>query len=114
MKRVELERRWEEAIIGQRASGLSIKEYCEQRTLCRQSFYEWRKRLGLRKEDENLGSGVNASESFMRIKPPEALLSDQPDKIATIQIETPNGYKVNTVVVDENGLRNVLHVLGTL
>ena len=39
---------WRERINAQGRSGLSVKQFCGQQEITEQSFYYWRKRLGLR------------------------------------------------------------------
>ena len=36
---------WRERIEGQERSGVSVKQFCEERGFTEQSFYSWRKRL---------------------------------------------------------------------
>jgi hypothetical protein len=36
---------WRERIAAQERSGVSVKQFCEERGLTEQSFYSWRKRL---------------------------------------------------------------------
>lgn len=37
---------WRGIVRRQVESGLTVKQYCERESVCEQSFYSWRKRLG--------------------------------------------------------------------
>jgi hypothetical protein len=109
------QKRWREVINRQRTSGLSIKDFCEQRGINGPGFYVWRKRLGM-----SDGKAKNApiapagqcgeekpakrlTNGFMRLVPPAGSKE--------ISIETPNGYKVNG---GQAGLKEVLEALRAL
>ena len=118
-RKARTQRRWQESIKKQKASGLSIKDFCEQNRLNGPSFYVWRKRLGMSKSKaENTAilpedhrnkhnSSKILSKGFVRLMPPTV-------ESRVIRIETTNGYKVDTGYVGEDGLKNVLRVLQAL
>jgi hypothetical protein len=114
MKRriTKAQNRWREAIKSQGKSGLSIKNFCEQRGINSPGFYVWRKRLGMSnvktEDDRNLATGrcgedkpaKGLRDGFMRLVPPAG--------VREISIETPDGYKVNA---GQAGLKEVLEAL---
>ncbi len=117
MKRrtAKTQKRWQGAIKRQSTSGLSIKDFCEQRGLNGPSFYVWRKRLGMSdgktKDEHTLPAGrcgedkpaKRLTNGFMRLVPPAGPRD--------LSIETPNGYKVNA---GQAGLKEVLEALKAL
>jgi hypothetical protein len=112
---VKTQKRWQEAIKKQRTSGLSIKDFCEQRGLNGPSFFVWRKRLGMsngKTKDVSIPPAGRCGEDkparrltngFMRLVPPTGSRE--------LSIETPNGYKVNA---GQAGLKEVLEALKAL
>jgi hypothetical protein len=126
------QQRWREAILGQRESGLTIREFCEQRKLSRPSFFLWRKRLGMAKQEaavpalpvtrcgkskpsKSLSKGFipakGGAVGFVRLMPRPALEVGLKAEWMTIRIETPNGYRVQAGQMGEEGLKSVLTVL---
>ena len=117
MKRrtAKTQKRWQEAIKRQQASGLRIKDFCKQQGLNGPSFFVWRKRLGMgngkAKDGPFLPTGRNGenkpvkrlTNGFMRLVPPAGSIG--------LSIETPNGYKVNA---GQAGLKEVLEALRAL
>jgi hypothetical protein len=98
---------WREAILAQRKSGLNISAFCEQRKLCRPSFFVRRKQLGLMKETAQEGK----SKGFRRIQPPIPM---GPTAELRAVIETPNGYRVHAGLIGAEELKSVLDVIKCL
>lgn len=83
---------WRAIVLACPGSGLSILQYCKNQNICLTNFYAWRKRLGLT---------VNSKIGFVRLNQP-ALPS------RGINIETPNGYKIEVNGFDELTLQKIL------
>jgi hypothetical protein len=96
--RSKVVRRWQDVIRAQEASGLSAGRYCRREKICAHSFYIWRKRLR---------TTAASAGGFVRLMPPEELS-------ASIEITTPNGYRVGMRHSDEAVLRSVLLVVRAL
>lgn len=124
-QRGQAQDRWREAIVAQRKSGLSIKEFCERRKLSGPGFFVWRKRLRM-VDGETAGSGANgrlcgnkeearATKGFMRLMPPVPSVGvGGPEVDAAIRITTPNGYMVEAGYKGDVGIKSVLGVIKCL
>jgi len=110
----QTKQKWRGIVLAQKTSGLYPIEFCRQNNICRPSFYQWRKMLGM--ADEAAGSGMiaipgkdilrtkNLPRGFIRVMPPI-------EKTEGICVETPNGYQVKTGQIGESGLKSVLEML---
>ena len=45
---------WETIIKGQVSSGQSVTQHCRQKSVCKTSFYDWRRRLGMLKSQKSI------------------------------------------------------------
>jgi transposase len=90
---------WRERIAEQERSGISVKEFCEDRSLTEQSFYVWRKRL--RKQQP------------MRFALLETgLACQQPGREADLEVVLATGERLRIGAgVDSRVLRAVLEAL---
>ena len=86
---------WRAIVLTYPDSGLSIAQYCKNQNICLTNFYAWRKRLGL---------ALNPKIGFIRLNQPALPLRD-------INIETPNGYKIEVNGFDELTLQRLLGVV---
>jgi hypothetical protein len=115
--RVQTIQKWRKIVLGQKSSGMLPMEFCREHNICPQSFYTWRKQLGMDHEPEETDlSLAHDTESrglqsipkrFMRLMPPTT-------EQETFYIETPNGYKISAGYIKENSLKQVLEILRAL
>lgn len=102
-------RYWQRAIREAARSGMSIREFCQQRKLNVGQFYWWRSRLKetWRRRTLRKAGGGNGAASF-------ALVSSEPDALdAGIELLLGDGRRLRiSRGVDETTLRSVLAVLG--
>lgn len=97
------ERFWRQVIARQRASGLSIRAFCECEGLTESSFYLWRRELGRR-----TAPGRAARATFVPLR----VLPDPSAAAAAIEIALPSGTVVRLRAgFDEQELRQVLAAL---
>jgi hypothetical protein len=110
-KHTKTHRRWQELVQRQAASGLSIREFCEQEQISQPSFYAWRRRLrqqpggGKRSPDTRRGGDrVGASGEFIPLH-----LVDAP---SIWEVVHPSGYRVRVSgEVNAMALQCILSVL---
>ena len=97
MEQKEITRqKWQALVKAQQESQLPVREFCQQRNVCKTTFYGWRKQMGF---------GENKTSGFMQITPVMAIAHPR------IHIETPNGYRVE---VEQVGLKNIFEMLRVL
>jgi len=89
---------WRAIVLARPGSGLSIAQYCKNQNICLTNFYAWRKRLGL---------AVNPKTGFIR-------LNQTTLPLRGINIETPNGYKIEINGFNELTLQKVLGVINAI
>ena len=89
-------KQWQEIILGQPASGLSISQYCNNKNINISNFYAWRKRLS---------SNENPKPGFLRIVKPSF------PAVRDLRIETPNGYKIELNGFDESIFQKILGLI---
>jgi transposase-like protein len=105
--------RWRERVDRQRASGLSVDQYCENEGITRSSFYRWIRRL-------NEGGVPERSPSADHRSPPESEPSEPmfvpvSVKAAPVEIELPNGAVVRlSTGICEALLMEVIRAVGAL
>ena len=102
--------KWEDRVARQRASGLSVAEFCRRERVHPVSFYGWRRRLQGRAPTATRGS--RTSRAFL---PVELLAEDSTRAVerSPQMCELVLGSLVCRVPrdVDEDGLRRLIHLL---
>ena len=92
-------KQWQKILFAQPTSGLSISQYCKNKSINLSNFYAWRKRLS---------SNESPKPGFLRlIKPSFPTLKD-------LRIETPNGYKIELNGFDESIFQKILGLVKTI
>jgi transposase-like protein len=84
-KNGETRRRWQELVRQQAASGLSVREFCEQEQISRPSFYAWRRRLA-----QQAGSVVQSPATGGDREEPHAMREFIPVRL----LDTPSAWEV--------------------
>ena len=77
---------WKERVVACRGSGLSVKDWCEQKGYSRKTYYRWeREVLGLVSEQ------MTKQETAMQIQPNSMtpVFEEMPAPVAQIQAEAP-------------------------
>jgi transposase-like protein len=105
--------RWQERIDGQRASGLSVEEYCRCGGFARSSFYRWIRRLGEDGVPERSRStarrGQAKSEACQPVFVPVSV------KALPVEIEFPNRCMVRlSSGISESLLVEIIRAVGAL
>ena len=110
-KNAKKELGWREILKRQADSGVSVREFCTSEGVSEPSFYAWRKKLGMQKDDrarprperrrkDRSGNG--------RLFVPLQVL----DTAATLEIMHPVGYRIHVSGdVNPETLRQVIEVL---
>jgi len=95
---------WREALVRQRASGLSIQRFCAQEGLAAATFFVWKRRLG---------SEAGGRATAVNFAPVRVLAEESPAAaVGTIEILLPQDRRVRlTGTVDRQQLAAVLAVL---
>ena len=92
---------WKQIICEQEASGKSVSAYCRQEDINGRTFYNWRKKLGNRKEIKE--------EGFIQIK----AIENRSGKI--LRIQTPGGYHLEVEPgTEKNYVQSILTILAEL
>ena len=92
---------WKQIICEQEASGKSVSAYCRQEDINGRTFYNWRKKLGNRKEIKE--------EGFIQIK----AIENRSGKI--LRIQTPGGYHLEVEPgTEKNYVQSILAILAGL
>ena len=104
----EKARHWERTIHEATRSGISILEFCRQRSLQKSQFYWWRRRLKARRPQRTFRKQNKGQASF-------ALVSDKPELMdAGIELVLVGGRRLRiSKGVDETTLRTVLSAMGS-
>ena len=105
--------RWRERIDGQRASGLSVEEYCRNGGFARSSFYRWIRRLredGVPERSRSTeGRGQPKSEAGEPVFVPISV------KALPMEIEFPNRCVVRlSSGISESLLVEIIRAVGAL
>ena len=96
------EAHWRRQVQKQKASGLSVREFCEQKGLVESAFYYWRREIEQRNRE---GSGVGKS-AFLPIE------VEAPAHESAIEVALASGYVVRVRGgFDADTLRQLLAVL---
>ncbi len=89
---------WTEIINRHKASGKTIKTYCQEEGLCSQSFYSWRKRLSTVKKV--------APKKFVQLSRPNDFFG------YAIKISTPQGLQIEVSPHANAGcIKDIIHSL---
>jgi transposase-like protein len=105
--------RWRERIDGQRASGLSVEEYCRTGGFARSSFYRWIRRLredGVPERSRSLERrGQPKSETCEPVFVPVSV------KVLPVEIEFPNRCVIRVSSgISESVLAEIIRAVGGL
>jgi hypothetical protein len=92
------EQSWREVLVEFRASGQSVREFCQQRRLVESAFYYWQRELQ-RRDAEPAPSSPPA---FVPVKVVAA---------ATIEVRCPSGHVVSLSNADSDMLRHLFAAL---
>ena len=109
----EKEAFWRLVIDEQKASGLSIREFCQQESISQPSFYAWRKELQRRDRTRHADTlipvnVVDRNQANHLQSSPDAPLNNH------LEVETPNGFKLRfDHQLETAKLRDVLHVVAS-
>jgi transposase-like protein len=93
------ERLWRQRIADQQASGLSVRDYCQQHALAQTTFYFWR--LELRRRDQHAQTTRPAFVPVTVVASPTA----------TVEVHCPSGHRVTITALDTTGLRELFAAL---
>jgi transposase-like protein len=97
---------WREALVRQRASGLSIQRFCAQEGLAAATFFVWKRRLG--REDGGVGRAAAVSFAPLRVVAEGA----EPTAPHYLEILLPRERRIRiTGTVDRRQLADVLAAL---
>ena len=96
--------KWQAIVAAQENSGLDVVRYCEEKDICRSSFYARRKQLR---------SVAGPKPGFLKLMPhAEAGVFIPAATYETpVNIRTPNGYQIGLRLPDGNGLAKILGIL---
>ncbi len=104
-------RDWQQRVEGQKASGLSVDEFCAREGVSRTNFYRWMRRL-----QDGIPDSVAAEE-----QPPAAAEVVRPNFLPVslqappVEVELPNGGRVRLPLgVGQAVLLEVIRVVGAL
>jgi len=92
-KNGETQRRWRDLVARQAASGVSIRQFCEQERISQPSFYAWRRHLrpraGLAVRSSTTGRGREEPRTRHEFIPLSVL-----DTPSVWEVVHPGGYRV--------------------
>ena len=125
-KNAEKELRWREMLERYADSKVSVREFCTSEGVSEPSFYAWRKKLGMRKDDSARARPARRRKDRSRTVVQETAKGNQDrsdngrlfvplqvlDTAATLEIIHPLGYRIQvTGDVNPVALRQVIEVL---
>ena len=87
-----LEQQWRERMAGWRASGLSVREFCQRRGLTELTFYYWRRELWTR--DSAASTAAMSSSSGKKSRPAFVPLTVVPTATLAVEVRCPSGHVV--------------------
>ncbi len=85
-----LERQWRERMAGWRASGLSVREFCQRRGLTEPTFHYWRRELRMR----DSAASTAAMSSVKKSRPAVVPLTVLPTATLAVEVRCPSGHVV--------------------
>jgi hypothetical protein len=111
---MEKERHWRKVIREAARSGVSIRQFCQQRKLKESQFYWWQRKLKERQQARAFGSGSTSKATKDASQATFALVSEDGGELgsAGIELVLRDGRRLRIGKgVDEDTLRTVVGVL---
>lgn len=104
-----LERQWRERMAGWRASGLSVREFCQRRGLTEPTFHYWRRELRMR--DMAASTAAMSSSSGKKSRPAFVPLTVLPTATLAVEVRCPSGHVVLLPSCDATSLASLFAAL---
>ena len=104
-----LERQWRERMVGWRASGLSVREFCQRRGLTEPTFHYWRREL--RTRDSAASTAAMSSSSVKKSRPSFVPLTVLPTATLAVEVRCPSGHVVLLPSCDAASLASLFAAL---
>lgn len=105
-----LERQWRDRMSRWRASGLSVREFCQQRGLTEPTFHYWRREL--RTRDAAASTTAMSSSSGKKSRPAFVPLTVVPSATLAVEVRCPSGHVVLLPSRDATCLASLFAALG--
>ena len=105
-----LERQWRERMAGWRASGLSVREFCQRRGLTEPTFHYWRRELRMR--DAAASTAAMKSSSGNKSRPVFVPLTVLSTATLAVEVRCPSGHVVLLPSCDATCLASLFAALG--
>lgn len=106
-----LERRWRERMAGWRASGLSVREFCQRRGLTEPTFHYWRRELRMRDSAASTAAMSSSSSSGKKSRPAFVPLTVLPTATLAVEVRCPSGHVVLLPSCDATSLASLFAAL---
>ena len=94
VRSAEKEAFWRMVVDEQKASGLSVRQFCKRESISEPSFYAWRKELQRRDDEEQLAGALIPVEVVRHEVSEQAASLSVPLSNRLLEIEAPNGFKL--------------------
>jgi len=104
-----LERQWRERMAGWRASGLSVRVFCQWRGLTEATFHYWRRELRMR--DAAASTAAMSSSSGKKSRPAIVPLTVLPTATLAVEVRCPSGHVVLLPSCDAASLASLFAAL---
>lgn len=104
-----LERQWRERMADWRASGLSVREFCQRRGLTEPTFHYWRRELRMR--DAAASTAAMSSSSGNKSRPVFVPLTVLPSATLAVEVRCPSGHVVLLPSCDATSLASLFAAL---
>ncbi len=104
-----LERQWRERMARWRASGLSVRDFCQRRRLTEPTFHYWRRELRMR--DAAASTAAMSSSSVKKSRPAFVPLTVVPTATLAVEVRCPSGHVVLLSSCDVASLASVFATL---
>ena len=104
-----LERQWRERMAGWRASGLSVRDFCQRRGLTEPTFHYWRRELRIR--DAAASTAAMKSSSENKSRPVFVPLTVLPSATLAVEVRCPSGHVVLLPSCDATSLASLFAAL---
>lgn len=104
-----LERQWRERMAGWRASGLSVREFCQRQVLTEPTFHYWRRELRMR--DAAASTAAMSSSSGNKSRPVFVPLTVLPTATLAVEVRCPSGHVVLLPSCDATSLASLFAAL---
>ena len=104
-----LERQWRERMAQWRASGLSVREFCQRRGLTKPTLHYWKRELRMR--DAAASTAAMSSSSGKKSRPAFVPLTVLPTATLAVEVRCPSGHVVLLPSCDVASLASVFAAL---